>query len=83
MVRGVIFADLTPKTRPMQLILTTRDPYNGSYCTPEGQVIYRVVSPFQLFHRRRATIDKVVPADLSSYTEGEFIASFHAGFKLN
>ncbi|TEB19959.1 hypothetical protein FA13DRAFT_1645677 [Coprinellus micaceus] len=53
----------------MQLILTTRDPYNASYCTPEGQVIYRVVSPFQLLHRRRATIDKVVPTDLSSYTE--------------
>jgi hypothetical protein len=55
----------------MQLILTTRDPYNASYCTPEGQVIYKVVSPFQLLHRRRATVDKIVPTDLVSYTEGE------------
>ncbi|KAJ3529186.1 hypothetical protein NMY22_g9105 [Coprinellus aureogranulatus] len=46
----------------MQLVLTTRDPYNANYCTPEGQVIYKVVSPFQLVNRK-ATIDKVVPSD--------------------
>ncbi|TEB27947.1 hypothetical protein FA13DRAFT_1755962 [Coprinellus micaceus] len=45
----------------MQFLLTTRDPYNANYCTPEGQVIYKVVSPFQ-FRNRKATIDKVAPS---------------------
>ena len=52
----------------MQFLLTTRDPYNANYCTPDGQVIYKVVSPFQI-RNRKATIDKVVPSPTGA--EGE------------
>ncbi|KAH6899156.1 hypothetical protein BKA70DRAFT_383064 [Coprinopsis sp. MPI-PUGE-AT-0042] len=46
----------------MLLHVTTGDPYNSNFCTEDGQVVYRAVSPFQLVGRR-ATIDKVVPND--------------------
>ncbi|KAJ3520941.1 hypothetical protein NMY22_g12524 [Coprinellus aureogranulatus] len=56
----------------MQLILTTRDPYNANYCTEEGQVIYQVVSPFKLFQTRKATIDKVIPTKKSEDMQDHF-----------
>ncbi|KAJ3520937.1 hypothetical protein NMY22_g12523 [Coprinellus aureogranulatus] len=65
----------------MQLILTTRDPYNANYCTPEGQVMYKVVSPNHLLHRRRATVDKVVPSgseDMQDHFERIGEVEFHS-----
>ncbi|KAH6899147.1 hypothetical protein BKA70DRAFT_1569572 [Coprinopsis sp. MPI-PUGE-AT-0042] len=44
----------------MLLYLTTGEPWNANYCTEDGQVIYKVVSPFK-WVGRRATIDKVIP----------------------
>lgn len=62
----------------MQFVLTTRDPYNANYCTPEGQVIYKVVGPYHLLQRRRATIEKVVPTD----SEGELHSTLASGLEM-
>ncbi|EAU80774.1 hypothetical protein CC1G_04884 [Coprinopsis cinerea okayama7 len=54
----------------MLLTLTTNDPYHANYCTEEGQVIYKVESPFKLVGRK-ATIDKIVPNDTPEGAQGE------------
>ncbi|KAH6899150.1 hypothetical protein BKA70DRAFT_1314519, partial [Coprinopsis sp. MPI-PUGE-AT-0042] len=41
------------------------NPYNSNYCTEDGQVIYKVDSPFKLVGRT-ATVSKIVPNDESS-----------------
>ncbi|KAF6752884.1 hypothetical protein DFP72DRAFT_1070067 [Ephemerocybe angulata] len=49
-------------TPSMRFYLTTRDPYDTNYCTEEGQVIYKAVSPYKLINRK-ASIYKIVPSD--------------------
>ncbi|TFK24618.1 hypothetical protein FA15DRAFT_687387 [Coprinopsis marcescibilis] len=44
----------------MRLVLTTSRPWHTNYCTEEGQVIYKVDSPWKLVNRS-ATIDKIMP----------------------
>lgn len=45
---------------PLSLYLSACTAFDSSYCTEDGQVIYKVDSPFKLVGRR-ATIDKVLP----------------------
>ncbi|KAH6907026.1 hypothetical protein BKA70DRAFT_1286041 [Coprinopsis sp. MPI-PUGE-AT-0042] len=48
----------------MLLIIASGNPYNSNYCTEDGQVIYKVDSPFKLVGRT-ATISKKEPTDES------------------
>ncbi|KAH6907025.1 hypothetical protein BKA70DRAFT_1401298 [Coprinopsis sp. MPI-PUGE-AT-0042] len=45
---------------PLTLYLSTATAFDTNYCTEDGQIIYKVDSPFKLVGRR-ATIDKIVP----------------------
>ncbi|KAH6899152.1 hypothetical protein BKA70DRAFT_1314524 [Coprinopsis sp. MPI-PUGE-AT-0042] len=48
----------------MLLIIASGNPYNSNYCTEDGQVFYKVDSPFKLVGRT-ATISKKEPTDES------------------
>ncbi|TFK20099.1 hypothetical protein FA15DRAFT_682689 [Coprinopsis marcescibilis] len=52
----------------MRLILSTSKPWHTNYCTEEGQVLYKVDSPWKLVNRT-ATIDKIVPNSTDSASE--------------
>ncbi|TFK24650.1 hypothetical protein FA15DRAFT_687403 [Coprinopsis marcescibilis] len=44
----------------MLYILSKDEPWNATYCTPEGQAMYKATSPAKLTGRK-AYIDKIIP----------------------
>ncbi|KAG2021307.1 hypothetical protein CC2G_006554 [Coprinopsis cinerea AmutBmut pab1-1] len=52
----------------MLLILSSTKPWNSEYFHPNGHILYKVVCPWSLFHRK-ATVMKVVRSAGRKFTQ--------------